>query len=318
MRGEGIVVDDLTLVAVDQRGNKIIAAGRDAQTQVQHSNGSLQLLQPLQDGTVSDPTLAGVHLASMVRPFAGGRISRYSLLLTVPTSATPMERRVLREAGKRAGASRVRLIEQTMAAAIGGELSVDEAAGTLIVNVGAGITEVSLVSLGSVVASSVSPSGGSSVDAAIKYVLRREYGIAITDASAELVKLAASGATASAIDTPMIEARGVAIADGLVTTAILEVSELQSALDAHANDVINTLKRTLVQAAPELSQDILVRGIHLAGAAAMSTGLASRIAEVFGIPVHVLGRPQHAAVLGAGSCLDAANSLQELFLAERS
>ena len=317
VRGEGVVVDDLTSVALDSRGKEALAFGRDGQ-QLAEADSSVQLIWPLREGTIAEPGVAGALLAAMVRPFAGGRISRFSLLLTVPSSASAMERRVLREAGKRAGASKVRLIEQTMAAAIGGNLPVDEAAGTMIVNVGGGITEASLVASGSTIANSAVRIGSSQIDGAIKSMLRRDYGIAITDDSAELVKLAVSGTATTQKSSQVIETRGLSVGDSSPATAILEVDELDAAFAAHGEAVIETVRATLVQAAPELSQDILVHGIHLSGGGSLSAGLAGRIAETFAIPVHVLSDPHLVAVMGAGSCLDSANSLQELFLAERS
>jgi rod shape-determining protein MreB len=249
----------------------------------------------------------------MLHQFVG---SRCSLLVTVPSTASAMERRVVREAGKRAGAAKVRLIEQTVAAAIGANLPVSEPIGTVIVSAGAGTTEVALISLGTMVGRSSTPLGGSDVDVAIKTLLRRKHGIVATDSEAEFVKLAVSTSDGAPTSSRVVEVRGTAISDGALVTVIVDVDELIRAFDQHADAVVDTTKATLMQAAPELAQDIIASGINMVGGAALSIGLAARLSGELSLPAYVTKEPAHTAIIGAGCCLDSTTGLEELFLAE--
>jgi rod shape-determining protein MreB and related proteins len=238
------------------------------------------------------------------------------VLVSVSSCTTPIERRAVRDAAKRAGASSVQLIEHVIAAALGADLPIHEPVGTFVLDVGAGATEAALLSLGCVVSSSSVRSGSSAVDLAIKGVMRRQYGMIITDRTAEEIKLAVSSVPGGS-DT-LIEARGQMALDGSTMTAILERSEVQSVVDAYVEQSIEAVRTCLTGVSPELSQDMIARGLYLVGGGALLGGLAERLAKEFAVPVYVMDQPDHAVVMGAAKCLEDQESLRRLFVGTNS
>lgn len=264
---------------------------------------------------VSDPKAVGWFVSELVRALGKGRVQRLSMIINVPFATSPLERRVVREAGRDAGAGTVRLLEQSIAAALGGDLRMHEPAGTVVVDAGAGVVEAALISLGSVVARSSARVGSADIDRSIQTLLRRDYGIDVSDSTAEQIKIAVGAAK---VDVPMVEATGMSLVDQTSVTAILDGSDVQSEFDRYLNGVNNCVRECLVHAGPDLAQDVIEAGIHLAGGAAQWPGLALGISKEFDIPVHVLGEPKFAGIRGAAKCSESPESLEELFLSERS
>ncbi len=312
VRGLGIVLEEPTVAAVERKSGDVVDVGRSALELAERLPDSIEIAWPMRNGAVADAGLANRFLTRLIRPYKGDFWEKTRLVITVASSTSPIERRSVRDAGKRAGGAQVFLIEHVMAAALGTDLPIHEPVGTMIVDVGAGITEAALLSLGSIVASSGVRSGSADVDIAIKNVLRRDYGIVITAHTAEEIKLAISDVPSE--EQVMIEARGHATVDGATVTAILEREEVQNILDDYVAASIDAVRATLVQAPPELGQDIILRGVHLAGGGAMLGGLARRLSEEFVLPVHVMPDASRAAVRGAGKCLEAPDTLRDLFL----
>ena len=300
---------------MERRTGEVIDVGRSALHLVERRS-ELDAVWPMRNGVVSDAGVLQRFVTRLMRPYGGSFLDRLHLVVAVPSSSSPIERRSVREAGRRAGASQVHLIEHVMAAALGANLPLHEPVGTMILNVGAGITEAALLSLGCIVASSSVRSGSADIDLAIKNVLRREYAMVISDRTAEDIKLALSGVPAN--EQVMIEARGQMAIDGSTVTAILERDEVQSILDEYVAASVEAVRATLVQAPPELGQDVLSRGVHLAGGGALLGGLAPRLVEAFGVPVHVIDEPERAVINGAGKCLEAKEDLRSLFIGEAS
>jgi rod shape-determining protein MreB and related proteins len=315
VRGKGIVLSEPTVVAVDRRTEEVVEVGRAALRFEREPSRSVEVVWPVRSGAVDKTAVVRRYLSKLLRPYVGGLVERTRVIVCVPSTTTPMERRALREATKRAGASQVHLIEQTIAAALGGDLPVHEPVGSMIVVAGAGITEAALLSLGCVVGSANVRAGSGDVDGDIKQAIRRDYGMVVSTRTAEDIKLALAQLS-SRSDQLMIEARGQMVLDGTTATALLERDEVQPAVDAYVQRTLQAVHECLVQAPPELSQDLFERGVHLAGGSAPLCGLAEAIANEFELPVHVLGNPERVAVLGAGKCLEAIESLKSLFVGE--
>lgn len=313
-RGTGLIVDELAVVAVDRRTQEPVAFGREAVSRSEADPARIEQVWPVRNGTANDEMALHRLLARIIRPQITGMFERARLVITVPSCASPFERRSVREAARRAGASTVHLLEHGMAAALGADLPIHEPIGTFVVDVGAGVTEASLISVGSVVATSSVRTGSVDVDAGIKQVLRREYGMVITDRTAEHIKLAAGRLYQQ--DDQLIEARGTLATDGSAVTAILERDEVQSIVDSYLASAIDAVRSCIVQAPPELSQDLITQGIHLCGGGALLGGLAERLAEEFGLPVRVLPSPDRVVVNGAGKCLESMDTLRSLFIGE--
>jgi rod shape-determining protein MreB and related proteins len=317
VRDRGVVVEEPSVVAVERRSGDVVDAGRSALYLAEESPDRFDLKWPVRHGVAEDAALVQRLVAKLIRPLTGGFMERTRVIVAVPSATSPLERRVVREACKRAGASTVHLIEHVMAAALGGDLPVHEPIGTMVVDVGAGISEAALISVGAIVGSSSVRAGGGDVDRAIKAILRREYGLIITDNTAEHIKLAI-GADVGTGQSVMVEARGERAVDGSVMTAILERDEVQSVVDDHIAGAIESVRACLVQAPPELAQDLFSRGVYLSGGGALLGGLASRISSEFALPVHVMVDPDRAVIMGTGKCLEAMESLQKLFIGERA
>lgn len=314
VRGSGLVVDELSVVAHDRHSGEPVAFGREALARAEADPESIERIWPVRNGAANDEMALHHLLARIIRPQITGMFERARVVITVPSCASPFERRSVREATRRAGASSIHLLEHGVAAALGADLPIHEPVGTCIIDVGAGVTEATLISVGSVVASSSVRSGSVDVDAGIKQVLRREYGMVITDRTAEHIKLAAGRLHQA--EGQLIEARGILALDGSTMTAILERDEVQSVMDSYLASSVEAVRACLIQAPPELSQDLITQGLHLCGGGALLGGLADRLAQEFGLPVRVLANPDRVVVTGAGKCLESMDTLRSLFIGE--
>jgi rod shape-determining protein MreB len=224
-----------------------------------------------------------------------------------------VERRAVEEAARGAGANGAYLIEQPMAAAIGAGLPIHEPLGNMIVDVGGGTTEVAVISLGGIVALQAIRVGSFDVDASIQTYVRREYGIAIGERTAEEIKVAI-GSAWPMHDEVKAEVRGRDLMTGLPKTVILSPEEVREATDEQVGAIVDSVVRCLGMAPPELAQDLIAQGIHLVGGGGMLRGLDRRLAEETAIPVQLVDAPLECVVLGAGKCLEAFESLKVMFM----
>jgi rod shape-determining protein MreB len=239
------------------------------------------------------------------------------VLICVPSAITEVERRAVEEAARRAGAADPYLIHQPMAAAIGAGLPIHEPLGNMVVDVGGGTTETAVISLGGIVALQAIRVGSFDIDASIQTYVRRDYGMAIGERTAEEIKLAI-GSAWPVDDTVKAEVRGRDLMTGLPKTVILSPDEVRAAIDEQVSAIVDSVVQCLGQAPPELAQDLIGQGIHLVGGGGMLRGLDRRLAEETAIPVHLVDAPLECVVLGAGRCLEAFDSLKVMFMgAER-
>jgi len=235
------------------------------------------------------------------------------VLICVPSAITEVERRAVTEAARQAGATDCQLIEQPMAAAIGAELPIHEPLGNMVVDVGGGTTEVAVISLGGIVTLQALRVGSFDIDAAIQTYVRREYGIAIGERTAEEIKLAIGSAYPTP-DEVKAEVRGRDLMTGLPKTVILSPEEVRDAVEEQVRAICDAVVQCLGDSPPELAQDLIMQGIHLSGGGGMLRGLDRRIAEETAVPVHLVEAPLECVVLGAGKCLEAFESLRVLFM----
>jgi rod shape-determining protein MreB len=242
------------------------------------------------------------------------RINRPRVLICVPSAITSVERRAVKEATHRAGASAAYLIEQPMAAAIGAGLAIHEPIGNMVVDVGGGTSETAVISLGGVVASEAIRCGGFDIDAAIQTYVRREHGVAIGERTAEEIKLAI-GSAAPYGGEVKAEVRGRELMTGMPKTVVLSPGELRGAVEDQVRQIITAAVNCLGAAPPELAQDIIFEGIHLVGGGALLRGMARRLANETAVPVHLVDTPLECVALGAGQCLESFDKLRQLFVA---
>ena len=307
VREEGIVLDEPSVVAIRiHNGQKTIeAVGTDAKRMLGRTPGNITAIRPLKDGVIADfqvtekmlqHFISKVHKNSFIRPSP-------RVLICVPCKSTQVERRAIRESALSAGAREVRLIEEPMAAAIGAGMQVDQASGSMVVDIGGGTTEIAIISLNGVVYSDSLRVGGDRFDEAIVSYVRRKYGSLIGDATAERIKQEI-GCAYSGSELREIDVRGRNLAEGIPRSFVLNSDEILEALQEPLTSIIQAVKRALEQAPPELAADIAESGIVLTGGGALLRDIDRLLAEETGLPVLVAEDPLTCVARGGGKALE--------------
>ncbi len=313
-KGEGIVLNEPTVIALNSLNHEVLAMGREAWQMIGRTPGYIVAVRPLRQGAITDYDVTQRMIRLLLQRVGVSRLNRPKVLICVPSAITEVERRAVTEAARRAGAADVHLIEQPMAAAIGAGLPVHEPLGSMVVDIGGGTSETALISLGGVVALQAIRIGGFEFDAAIQTFIRREYGIAIGERTAEDIKIAIG--SADPVDEELAaEVRGRELMSGLPKTVVLTMAEVRGAVDELINSICTSVVQCLGQAPAELAQDVIGQGIHLVGGGGLLRGLDRRLSRVTGVPVHVVDAPLECVVLGAGRCIEAYDSLRSMFMA---
>ncbi|MFD3514559.1 rod shape-determining protein [Streptomyces sp. NPDC058657] len=319
MRGQGIVLNEPSVVAVKAGSTTALAVGTEAKETIGRTPGSITAIRPLRDGVISDYEAAEEMIRHFVRKAVRGRRPRTRMVVCVPSGVTPVERRAIVHAANRAGARAVHLIEEPMAAAIGAGLPVSSARGSMVVDIGGGTTEVAVISLGGIVTAQSLRVGGDRMDAAITDYVRKEHQLLIGERTAEDIKVAIGTAWPVPARPELEEAtftiRGRQKVGGLPMTLALSVDEVRSALDEPVEAIIAAVRATLEECPPELSGDVMEHGIVLTGGGALLPGLDLRISAATGIPVHVADNPLDCVALGSGKCVEDFDNLQKLLAA---
>jgi rod shape-determining protein MreB len=316
-RTRGIVLNEPTVIALNENTQAVLAMGHDAWQMIGRTPGYIVAVRPLRKGAITDFEITQRMIRLLLKRAGITRFTRPRVLICVPSAITEVEKRAVEEAARRAGAAGAYLIEQPMAAAIGANLPIHEPLGSMVVDVGGGTTETAVISLGGIVALQALRVGSFDIDAAIQTYVRREYGIAIGERTAEEIKLAI-GTAYPLKDEIKAEVRGRDLMTGLPKTVILSPDEVRSAIDEPVSAIVESVVQCLGQAPPELAQDLIVEGIHLVGGGGMLGGFDQRLAAETAIPVHLVDAPLECVVLGAGRCLEAFESLKVMFMgAER-
>ena len=316
-RDRGIVLNEPTVIALNEKTQAVLAMGHDAWQMIGRTPGYIVAVRPLRKGAITDFDITQRMIRLLLKRAGVTRFNRPRVLICVPSAITEVERRAVEEAARRAGAADPYLIHQPMAAAIGAGLPIHEPLGNMVVDVGGGTTETAVISLGGIVALQAIRVGSFDIDAAIQTYVRRDYGMAIGERTAEEIKLAI-GSAYPVDDSVKAEVRGRDLMTGLPKTVILSPEEVRAAIDEQVSAIVDSVVQCLGQAPPELAQDLIAQGIHLVGGGGMLRGLDRRLSEETAIPVHLVDAPLECVVLGAGRCLDAIDSVKDMFMgAER-
>jgi rod shape-determining protein MreB len=314
-KGRGIVLNEPTVIALNSHTQDVLAMGHEAWQMIGRTPGYIVAVRPLRQGAITDFDITQRMIRLLLQRAGVSRWNRPRVLICVPSAITEVERRAVEEAARRAGAAGAYLIEQPMAAAIGAGLPIHEPLGNMVVDVGGGTTEVAVISLGGIVALQAIRVGSFDIDASIQTYVRREYGIAIGERTAEEIKMAIGSAHPTE-DELKAEVRGRDLMSGLPKTVILSPEEVREAISEQVNAIVDAVVTCLGQAPPELAQDLIGQGIHLVGGGGMLRGLDRRIAEETHIPVHLVDAPLECVVLGAGRCLESFESLKVMFMGQ--
>ena len=311
-RGEGIVLNEPSVIALNTRSGEVLAIGHEARRMIGRTPGHIVAVRPLRHGAITDFDVTERMVRLVLQRVGISRFKRPRVLICVPSAITAVERRAVKEAARRAGASESNLIDQSMAAAIGSGLPIDRPLGTMVVDVGGGTTESALISLGGVVSSESARVGSFDVDLAVQQHLRRQHGIVVGEQTAEEVKLAIGTAWPRTEDVA-VEVRGRELASGVVRAVTVTSEEIRRAIDEPVSTMVDSVIECLGSAPPELSQDLIVRGIHLVGGGSLVDGLCDRVSADTNVPVQLVERPLEAVVLGAGQCVEAYDEVRYMF-----
>ena len=304
VRGEGIVVNEPSLVAVNRDGSRILAIGRQAFEMVGRTPETIQVVRPMRDGVIADFVVTEGMLHYFINKVQGrNRLFKPEIMICVPSGVTSVERRAVTEAAISAGARQAWLIDEPLAAAIGAQLPINEPRGNAVCDIGGGTTEIAVISLsGMVVAHSVR-TGGNRLDDAIAGYLKRRHNLLIGERTAEEIKIAVGAAVS--LKTPLsTEVRGRDIVSGLPKNLTVTSVEITEAIQEPLTIIVGAVRNVLEQTPPELASDIFERGILLTGGGSLLRGIDRYLSMHTGIPAFVADEPQTCVVRGTGMALE--------------
>ncbi len=312
MKGRGIIIREPSVVAVDARTDelRVRCVGHEAKAIIGAAPNSILAVRPLKDGVIADFDITAAMLQSFIRQACGSRLFvRPRVVICVPSGVTEVERRAVRQAAAKAGARQVTVIEEPMAAAIGAGLPTAEPVGSMIVDIGGGTAEVAVISLSGIVASRSVRCAGDALDQSITSFIKRKYNLLVGERTAEQIKLEiGSACPPNPTDTEhgetTMEIKGRNLVDGLPKDILIRSEEVREAMNENLMRIVEAIKDTLECTPPELSSDIIDRGIMLSGGGALLRGLDTLIQNETGIEVHIAEAPLDCVALGAGAVLD--------------
>jgi rod shape-determining protein MreB and related proteins len=315
--GKGIVLQEPSVVAINQSNNLPLAVGEEAKKMLGRTPGNVIAIRPLRDGVIADFHTAEVMLKHFIhRANEGSNLFKTRIVIGIPSGVTEVERRAVMEAAQQAGASEVYLIDEPVAAAIGAGLPVAEPTGTMIIDIGGGTTEVAVLSLqGSVVSDSVRVAGDDLSESIISY-MKKVHNLVIGERTAEEIKIQVGSAYPTANDDITMEVRGLHMLSGLPRTVTIKSPEIRESMSEPLSVIVEAVKRTLERTPPELASDIIDRGIMLAGGGALLRGIDTLISHETGIVAHIADDPLTCVVKGTGLVLENFKQLERVFTAK--
>ncbi|HEY7198369.1 MAG TPA: rod shape-determining protein [Gaiellaceae bacterium] len=316
VRGEGIVLFEPSVVAIDDATGDVHAVGEEAKRMIGRTPASIRAIRPLRDGVIADFDVTEAMLRHFIRKTLGRRAGVPRVVLCVPSGITEVEERAVQEAAESAGAGRTVLIDEPMAAAIGADLPVEDAAGNMVVDIGGGTTEVAVIALGGIVVSTSIKVGGYEMDDAIAAHVKSRYGLLIGQDNAEQLKIELGSAWDVPIDGDG-EARGRDQLTGLGKRIDVDPREVREALARPVGQILDAVRDTLERTPPELAADITSRGIVLVGGGTLLRGLDERIRDETGLPVQTVESPLTTVAIGAGRSLDEFQAMERSSVARR-
>ncbi len=311
---KGIVLREPSVVAMDENTGKILAVGEEAKIMIGRTPGNVVTIRPLQDGVIADYTMTEVMLRELIKKVTHGmeRIVRHRIMIGVPAGATDVERRAVLEAALEVGAKEAYLIEEPMAAAIGANMPIGEAAGNMVVDIGGGTTDIAIVSLGGLVVFESLRVGGDKFDDAILRYMRKAHNLAIGEQTAEEIKKQIGSCDVeNAKDDMTMEIRGRDLIQGLPRQITVSSLDIARAVEDPKNALIAAIKRVLEKTPPELSADVIDRGIILTGGGAYIRGLADLIIRETEINAVVAESASECVAMGTGIALQSLDKLKE-------
>jgi len=302
VKGRGIMINEPSIVARSKQTGAVISAGNEAKEMVGKTHQDLETIRPLKDGVIANFEMTDGLLQGFIRKVKLSRIARPRMVICVPTGITEVERRAVKDSAERSNAREVYLIEEPVAAAIGIGIDISQPIGNMIVDIGGGTTEIAVIALNGIVTKESVRVAGDELDESIIDHFKREHNLLIGERTAENIKIAVGSAVP--MDEVMISVKGRNLVTGIPKTIEIPSDEIRECLKDTVDIVVNAIKKALERTPPELSSDILDRGIILTGGGGLLKGLDQRIRLEADLPVNVAEDPLLSVVKGTGKVLD--------------
>ncbi len=303
VKGRGIVVREPSVVAIRKDDNRVMAIGREAREMMGKTHGKIEVIRPMRHGVIDDDEVAEIMIRSLMKRVTKNRLIRPRSIVCVPSGVTKSEKRIIRDAAEHAGCREVHLIAEPMAAALGVQLPVNDAVGSMIIDIGGGTTEIAVISLSGIVTDTSIRVGGDEMDETIVQFMRRNYNLLIGDRMAEQIKTKVGSAVPLEQEVSMI-AKGRDLVAGIPKAIEINSVEIREAIAEPVFQIVDAVKLSLEKTPPMLSADIRDRGIILTGGGALLRGLDQRLREETSLPVSIAEDPLTCVVRGTGVVLD--------------
>ena len=311
-RGQGVVLNEPSVVAIDITDGRPVAVGIEAKRMMGRTPGRIKTIRPLKDGVIADFEVCEKMLRFFIQKVHASRWSKPRMVICVPSGITGVEQRAVQDAAEYAGARKpVHIIEEPMAAAIGADMPVHEPSGNMIVDIGGGTTEVAVISLGGIVTAQSVRVAGDELDDAVMQWVKKEFSLAIGDRTAEEIKIHMGSAWP--LDEELTaDIRGRDLISGLPRTVPLTTEQVREALAEPVSAIVDAVKATLDRTPPELAADIMESGIMITGGGALLAGLDRRLAHETGMPINIAHDPLFSVVIGSGRALENIDAMRGL------
>jgi rod shape-determining protein MreB len=317
IKGKGIVLNEPSIVAFDRNSKKIIALGNKAKEMQGREHRQIRISRPMRDGVIADFEIAEGMIRAFIKKASSGAFSTRRIVVAIPSGVTEVEKRAVRDSAEHAGAKEVHLIAEPMAAAIGIGIDVEAPAGNMIIDIGGGTTEIAVIALAGIVNEESVRIAGDEMNNAIMQFFKKNYNLLIGERTAESIKCEV-GSAVPLKEEITIQVKGRDLVGGIPKTAEVSSVEIREALNENISQIVEAVKQTLERTPPELSADILDRGVMLTGGGALLKGLDERIRMETNLPVHVAEDPLTAVVRGTGKAVENINKYQKVFIRKRN
>lgn len=311
VKGKGIVLDEPSVVAIDSDSKNVLAVGEDAHRMVGRTPGNIVVIRPLRDGVIADFEITELMLKAFINRIEGRTMfSRPRILICTPANITSVEQKSIREAAEKSGAKDVYLEDEPKAAAIGAGMDIFQPSGNMVIDIGGGTTDVAVLSMGDIVTASSIKTAGDKFDAAIMKYIKDKYKLLIGERTSEDIKITIGSVFDDGVNNEM-DIRGRDMVSGLPLTISIHTAEIREALWDPVMAIVTAAKSVLEQTPPELSADIIDRGVIMTGGGALLAGMDTLMADQLKVPVFIAENPKHCVVKGTGLLLDNLDRLRK-------